>query len=97
MSVRATRREAEPPFALADLTSHDINDTPLLSAQEERDLAARVAEGRPVRPRAHGQGQPPAGGQHSPAAYLNKGLCLEDLIEEGKPRPDARRGRATTA
>ena len=35
---------------------HDINDTPLLSAQEERELAERVAMGDPSCAGAHGQG-----------------------------------------
>ena len=42
---------------------HDINSTPLLSAQEERALAELVAMGDPLA-RAHGQGESPAGGEY---------------------------------
>ncbi len=60
----------------------DINETPLLNMEEERGLAARVAEGDP------------AAREHMVKAnlrlvvniarnYLGKGLSLEDLIEEG--------------
>jgi RNA polymerase primary sigma factor len=61
---------------------HDINDTPLLSAQDERDLAAKVAEGDPyARERMVRANLRLV--VNIARGYLGKGLCLEDLIEEG--------------
>lgn len=79
-----------PPASRRDLSSHsplqiylhDINDTPLLSAQEERDLAARVALGDPYA-REHMVKANLRLVVNIARGYLNKGLCLEDLIEEG--------------
>ena len=61
---------------------HDINDTPLLSAQEERELAERVAEGDPVA-REHMVKANLRLVVNIARGYLGKGLNLEDLIEEG--------------
>ena len=52
---RMERRETNTTSAL-QIYLHDINDTPLLSAQEEKELAEKVGDGRPARTRAHGQG-----------------------------------------
>jgi RNA polymerase primary sigma factor len=61
---------------------HDINDTPLLSAGEERDLAERVAQGDPSA-REHMVKANLRLVVNIARGYLGKGLCLEDLIEEG--------------
>jgi len=61
---------------------HDINDTPLLSAQEERDLAERVAVGDPSA-REHMVKANLRLVVNIARGYLGKGLGLEDLIEEG--------------
>jgi RNA polymerase primary sigma factor len=61
---------------------HDINDTPLLSAREERDLAERVAQGDPSA-REHMVKANLRLVVNIARGYLGKGLCLEDLIEEG--------------
>jgi len=61
---------------------HDINDTPLLSAQEERALAERVALGDPYA-REHMVKANLRLVVNIARGYLGKGLSLEDLIEEG--------------
>ena len=81
MTPRASRREANSHSPL-QIYLHDINDTPLLSAQEERDLAARVAIGDPYA-REHMVKANLRLVVNIARGYLNKGLCLEDLIEEG--------------
>ena len=47
MNPHAYRRESNAQSPL-QIYLHDINDTPLLSAEEERTLAARVALGDPT-------------------------------------------------
>jgi RNA polymerase primary sigma factor len=81
MTVRASRRETNTHSPL-QIYLHDINDTPLLTAQEERDLAARVALGDP-HAREHMVKANLRLVVNIARGYLNKGLCLEDLIEEG--------------
>ena len=81
MTIRATRREPNSHSPL-QIYLHDINDTPLLSAQEERDLAARVALGDPYA-REHMVKANLRLVVNIARGYLGKGLCLEDLIEEG--------------
>ena len=61
---------------------HDINDTPLLSAEEERGLAERVATGDPLA-REHMVKANLRLVVNIARGYLGKGLNLEDLIEEG--------------
>src|SRR6266436_4028363 len=81
MMPRASRRETNTHSPL-QIYLHDINDTPLLSAQDERDLAARVAEGDPYA-RDHMVKANLRLVVNIARGYLGKGLCLEDLIEEG--------------
>src|SRR5262245_65735418 len=81
MTVRASRREPNSHSPL-QIYLHDINDTPLLSAQEERELAARVAAGDPLA-RDHMVKANLRLVVNIARGYLGKGLCLEDLIEEG--------------
>lgn len=60
----------------------DINETPLLSAAEERELAERVALGDPYA-REHMVKANLRLVVNIARGYLGKGLSLEDLIEEG--------------
>src|SRR5271155_1858839 len=78
---RLERREANFSTPL-QIYLHDINDTPLLSAQEERDLAERVASGDPYA-REHMLKANLRLVVNIARGYLGKGLSLEDLIEEG--------------
>ncbi|GAC1475894.1 MAG: RNA polymerase sigma factor RpoD/SigA [Isosphaeraceae bacterium] len=81
MSLRTSRREPNNHSPL-QIYLHDINDTALLSAQEERDLASRVALGDPYA-RDHMVKANLRLVVNIARGYLGKGLCLEDLIEEG--------------
>jgi RNA polymerase primary sigma factor len=81
MTARAFRREAKNHSPL-QIYLHDINDTPLLSAQEERELAERIAQGDPYA-REHMVKANLRLVVNIARGYLGKGLCLEDLIEEG--------------
>ena len=78
---RLERRDANFSTPL-QIYLHDINDTPLLSAQEERSLAERVAVGDPVA-REHMVKANLRLVVNIARGYLGKGLNLEDLIEEG--------------
>ena len=81
MTPRAARRDINSHSPL-QIYLHDINATPLLSAEEERTLAARVAEGDPYA-REHMVKANLRLVVNIARGYLNKGLSLEDLIEEG--------------
>src|SRR5271168_5399111 len=61
---------------------HDINDTPLLSALEEKELAEKVGMGDPLA-REHMVKANLRLVVNIARGYLGKGLNLEDLIEEG--------------
>jgi RNA polymerase primary sigma factor len=78
---RIDRREANHASPL-QIYLHDINDTPLLSAAEERTLAAQVAQGDPLA-REHMVKANLRLVVNIARGYLGKGLSLEDLIEEG--------------
>ncbi len=81
MTSRSYRRELKNHSPL-QIYLHDINDTPLLSAREERELAERVAQGDPFA-REHMVKANLRLVVNIARGYLGKGLCLEDLIEEG--------------
>ena len=78
---RMERREANTASPL-QIYLHDINDTALLSAEEERDLSERVAMGDPLA-REHMVKANLRLVVNIARGYLGKGLNLEDLIEEG--------------
>src|SRR6516164_2739505 len=78
---RIDRRDINPSLPL-QIYLHDINATPLLSAQEERELAERVAMGDPYA-REHMVKANLRLVVNIARGYLGKGLGLEDLIEEG--------------
>src|SRR6476646_7525507 len=81
MIPRRNRRNIDPNSVL-HIYLQDINSTPLLSAQEEHALAHRIADGDPEA-RDHMVKANLRLVVNIARGYLNKGLCLEDLIEEG--------------
>jgi RNA polymerase primary sigma factor len=82
MTPRRTDRRDIHPSSPLQIYLHDINDTPLLSAEEERELAERVALGDPYA-REHMVKANLRLVVNIARGYLGKGLSLEDLIEEG--------------
>jgi RNA polymerase primary sigma factor len=82
MTPRRTERRDLNTSSPLQIYLHEINDTPLLSAQEERDLAERVALGDPFA-REHMVKANLRLVVNIARGYLGKGLNLEDLIEEG--------------
>ncbi len=81
MSASISRRYRANQSAL-QIYLQEINKTPLLNAEEECDLAALVAEGDPeARERMVRANLRLV--VNIARGYLNKGLSLEDLIEEG--------------
>jgi RNA polymerase primary sigma factor len=81
MTPRAGRIDSNSHSPL-QIYLHDINATALLSAEEERTLAQRVAEGDPYA-REHMVKANLRLVVNIARGYLGKGLSLEDLIEEG--------------
>ncbi|QEH38683.1 RNA polymerase sigma factor SigA [Aquisphaera giovannonii] len=78
---RSERRELSTASPL-QIYLHDINETPLLSPEEERELSERVAAGDPYA-REHMVKANLRLVVNIARGYLGKGLGLEDLIEEG--------------
>jgi RNA polymerase primary sigma factor len=78
---RMERRDVNTASAL-QIYLHDINDTPLLSSHEEKELAERVAIGDQFA-REHMVKANLRLVVNIARGYLGKGLNLEDLIEEG--------------
>ncbi len=78
---RRSRQQSDPNSVL-HIYLQEINATPLLSAQEEHALAHRIAEGDPVA-REHMVKANLRLVVNIARGYLNKGVGLEDLIEEG--------------
>ena len=78
---RSRRRESDPNSPL-HIYLQDINGTPLLDADEEKELAELIAEGdaeaRDLMVKANLRLV-----VNIARGYMNKGLGLEDLIEEG--------------
>jgi RNA polymerase primary sigma factor len=82
MPLRRTERRDLNPSSPLQIYLQDINDTPLLSAEQERELAERVAVGDPSA-REHMVKANLRLVVNIARGYLGKGLSLEDLIEEG--------------
>jgi RNA polymerase primary sigma factor len=82
MTLRRIERSHSDMSSPLQIYLRDINDTPLLSAQEERDLSERVAIGDP-HAREHMVKANLRLVVNIARGYLGKGLNLEDLIEEG--------------
>ena len=81
VTPRADNRVLNSAFPL-QIYLHDINDTPLLSAEEEHELAEKVAAGDPCA-REHMVKANLRLVVNIARGYLGKGLGLENLIEEG--------------
>jgi RNA polymerase primary sigma factor len=79
---RTIRRETGGNHTPLQIYLADINDTPLLSSEQEHDLAQRIAEGDPYA-REHMVRANLRLVVNIARGYLGKGLALEDLIEEG--------------
>jgi RNA polymerase primary sigma factor len=82
VSTRAVRREYGNANSPLQIYLQDINGTPLLSAEQERELAVRIAEGDPYA-RDHMVKANLRLVVNIARGYLGKGVALEDLIEEG--------------
>ncbi len=82
--ARKPRRKLKGEAAQSPLETYlrEINETPLLSAEEERELARRIAEGDPVA-RDHMVRANLRLVVNIARGYVGKGLGLQDLIEEG--------------
>jgi RNA polymerase primary sigma factor len=78
---KRTREDAQPQSPL-ETYLREINETPLLSAKEERELAARIGEGD-VQARDHMVRANLRLVVNIARGYVGKGLGLQDLIEEG--------------
>lgn len=82
MSVRQLQRRDFQRSSPLQIYLQDINNTPLLSVEEERELAERVAMGDPYA-RDHMVKANLRLVVNIARGYLGKGMSLEDLIEEG--------------
>ncbi|MFN3193953.1 MAG: RNA polymerase sigma factor RpoD/SigA [Aureliella sp.] len=84
--IRAARRKKDPedksPQSPLETYLREINETALLSAQEEQDLARRIASGDPMA-RDHMVRANLRLVVNIARGYVGKGLGLQDLIEEG--------------
>jgi RNA polymerase primary sigma factor len=80
--ARATGRSAASRTSHLQLYLRDVNETPLLSAEQERALAEQVAAGDPEA-RDHMVRANLRLVVNIARSYLGKGLSLDDLIEEG--------------
>src|SRR4051794_12497585 len=81
MSFRTRHRDLDAQSVL-HIYLQDINATALLSSEQERALAGRVAEGDPEA-REHMVKANLRLVVNIARGYMGKGLGLEDLIEEG--------------
>jgi len=80
--VKQSRRDASNLQTPLETYLREINETSLLSAQEEQDLAERIAEGD-VRARDRMVRANLRLVVNIARGYTGKGLSLQDLIEEG--------------
>ena len=84
--IRASRRRRKSdevsPQSPLETYLREINETALLSAQEEQDLARRIASGDPMA-RDHMVRANLRLVVNIARGYVGKGLGLQDLIEEG--------------
>ncbi|MEM7477851.1 MAG: RNA polymerase sigma factor RpoD/SigA [Planctomycetota bacterium] len=84
--LRASRKKKSPgdstPQSPLETYLREINETALLSAQEEQDLARRIGQGDPMA-RDHMVRANLRLVVNIARGYVGKGLGLQDLIEEG--------------
>ncbi len=82
--VKKSRRKIDDiqPQSPLETYLREINETPLLSAEEERQLARRIAQGDPLA-RDHMVRANLRLVVNIARGYVGKGLGLQDLIEEG--------------
>ncbi len=66
----------------------EINETALLTANEEKELSYGIEQGNKECPRPHGPRQPAAGGQHRPRLH-RQGPAAAGPDRGGQPRPVA--------
>lgn len=85
-ALKASRRkkgkEDSTPQSPLETYLREINETPLLSAEEERELARKISDGD-VRARDHMVRANLRLVVNIARGYVGKGLGLQDLIEEG--------------
>ena len=81
-SRRKRTREQSAPQSPLETYLREINETPLLSAKEERELATRIGDGD-VLARDHMVRANLRLVVNIARGYVGKGLGLQDLIEEG--------------
>lgn len=81
-SRRKRNREESQPQSPLETYLREINETPLLSAKEEHDLAKRIGDGD-VQARDHMVRANLRLVVNIARGYVGKGLGLQDLIEEG--------------
>jgi RNA polymerase primary sigma factor len=79
---RLVRRKVRPAQQPLETYLHEINETPLLSAEEERQLAYRIEDGD-SEARDHMVRANLRLVVNIARGYAGKGLGLQDLIEEG--------------
>jgi RNA polymerase primary sigma factor len=80
--TRLAGRKSNPAQSPLETYFHEINDTPLLNAQEEKQLAYRIEDGD-SEARDHLVRANLRLVVNIARSYAGKGLGLEDLIEEG--------------
>lgn len=81
-SRRRRKSDEVSPQSPLETYLREINETPLLSAQEEQDLARRIGRGDPMA-RDHMVRANLRLVVNIARGYVGKGLGLQDLIEEG--------------
>jgi RNA polymerase primary sigma factor len=78
--LRQENHSEQNPF---ELYLHEINETQLLSAQEEKEIAYRIIDDGDVEARDHLVRANLRLVVNIARMYIGKGLCLPDLIAEG--------------
>ena len=69
MTKPTRRRQSASVQSPLETYLREINETSLLSADDEHQLAIAIGDGDAAGPRPHGPGEPAAGGQHRPRIH----------------------------
>ena len=69
MTEDTTRRSTAAVQSPLETYLREINETSLLSADDEQELAVAIGQGDTAGPRPHGPRQPAAGGEHRPRLH----------------------------